>query len=75
MNMIPGSWQDVLVVAGIVCLIIGAVIAFRPRKRNRFVSPPKQSAQVFDFYAEKRARMIAHLGPRYLLARPINRRT
>ena len=72
--MIPGSWSHAAAGTLIVLCIIGAAYITKPRKKNRRVRRHAQPAQVFDFYAEKRARMIEHLGDDYLLARPINRR-
>lgn len=76
---IPGTWSQAFGVALIVLIIAGiaVTIALRPRRRrNRRIArrPVPQTAEIYDFYEEKRARMVKWLGDDYLLAKPINRR-
>jgi len=65
------SWSHAAAVALGVFVIVGAAICFWPRKRNRRVRPARPDVLVD--YSAARAKAIAWLGDRYLLAKPINR--
>jgi hypothetical protein len=65
------SWQHALQGALLLSIIVGALIAFRPKKRNRRVK--RKEWPVADYSHQYRAKR-EWLGERFLLAKPINRR-
>ena len=79
--MIPGTWREVSIAALLIFVLLAAAVSFRPKRRNRRVRRAREIPEVarrpwpIADYSDQYRKHVERLGSRYLLAKPINRRS